>query len=83
MSRFTGRRGKNIEEPIAVVARSRRNMLDAVRHALSGASRTLGGLESCDATIEPQILRDGGADQFQIMVSVTKKRSTSSGPRGN
>jgi flavin-binding protein dodecin len=75
MSRLPRRRAKNFEEPISVVARSRRNMADAVRQALAGASRTLGGLERCDAVIEPQVLRDGGADQFQIMLSVTKRSS--------
>ena len=82
MSRLPHRRTKKIVEPISVVARSRRNMLDAVRQALSGASRTLGGLERCDAVIEPQVLRDGRVDEFQIMLSVTK-RPTTDGRRGN
>jgi len=59
--------------PVEVVARSRRGMLDAVRQALSGASRTMGGLDRCEATIMPQIVRDGNDHHFQIMVSVKKR----------
>jgi flavin-binding protein dodecin len=55
-------------------------MLDAIRQALSGASRSLGGLERCDATIVPQIVRDGRKDQFQVMLSVTKRANQNSRP---
>ena len=30
-------------------------------------------LERCDATIVPQILRDGRKEQFQVILSVTKR----------
>jgi flavin-binding protein dodecin len=55
-------------------------MLDAVRQALSGASRSLGGLERCDATITPQIVHDGRKNQFQVMLSVTKRTGPTSRP---
>lgn len=71
---------RKIEEPISLVARSRRDMLDAVRQVLSGASRSLGGLERCDATITPQIMHDGRNDQFQVMLSVTKRPTTNTRP---
>jgi flavin-binding protein dodecin len=61
--------------PVEVVARSRRGLLDAVRQALSGASRTMGTLERCEATIMPQIVRNGTEKHFQIMISVTKRDS--------
>jgi len=61
------------EKPIEVVANSRCGMLDAVRRALAGAARTMGGLERCDATIVPQVHHDGSERQFQIMVSVTRR----------
>jgi len=35
----------------------------------------VGGLESCEATILPQILGSGAEKHFQIMVSVTKRDS--------
>ena len=73
-------RPRKPEEPISLVARSRRDMLDAIRQALSGASRSLGGLERCDATIVPQIVRDGRKDQFQVMLSVTKRANQNSRP---
>jgi flavin-binding protein dodecin len=73
-------RTRKTEEPISLVARSRRDMLDAIRQALSGASRSLGGLERCDATIVPQIVRDGRKDQFQVMLSVTKRANQNSWP---
>ena len=63
--------------PVEVVARSRRGLLDAVRQALSGASRTMGTLERCEATIMPQIVRNGTEKHFQIMISVTKRDSES------
>ena len=50
--------------PIEVVAKSRRGMLDAVRQALSGAAQTMGGLDRCDATIMPQIVRNGTDRHF-------------------
>ena len=62
--------------PVEVVARSRRGLLDAVRQALSGAARTMGGLDSCEATILPQIVGSGAERHFQIMVSVTKRDSS-------
>ena len=61
--------------PVEVVARSRRGLLDAVRQAVSGASRTMGSLERCEATIMPQIVRNGTEKHFQIMISVTKRDS--------
>ena len=64
------------KDPVEVVARSQRGLLDALRHALSGAARTMGSLDRCDATILPQIVRRGSKRQFQIMVSVTKRAST-------
>ena len=60
-------------DPVAVVAKSQHGILDAVRQALSGASRRVGGLNRCDATILPQVVRDGAGLHFQIMVSVTKR----------
>ena len=59
--------------PVEVVARSRRGLLDAVRQALAGAARTMGGLERCEATILPQIVGSGPEKHFEIMVSVTKR----------
>ena len=59
--------------PVEVVARSRRGLLDAVRQALAGAARTMGGLERCEATIMPQIVGSGPEKHFEIMVSVTKR----------
>ncbi len=64
-------------DPVAVVAKSHRGMLDAVRQALSGAALRMGGLDRCDATITPQVVRDGAAQHFQIMVSVTKRGKAS------
>jgi flavin-binding protein dodecin len=61
--------------PVEVVARSRRGLLDAVRQALSGAARTMGGLDRCEATILPQVVHDGTEKHFQIMISVTKRGS--------
>lgn len=61
--------------PVEVVARSRRGLLDAVRQALSGAARTMGGLDRCEATILPQIVGSGTEKHFQIMVSVTKRET--------
>ena len=64
-------------DPVAVVAKSQQGMLDAVRQALSGASRRMGGLNRCDATILPQVIRDSAGLHFQIMVSVTKRDGAS------
>ena len=61
------------QKPVEVVARSQRGMLDAVRRALSGASRTMGGLDRCDATLSPQVVSNGSDSHFQIMLSVTKR----------
>jgi flavin-binding protein dodecin len=61
--------------PVEVVARSRRGLPDAVRQALSGAARTMGGLDYCEATILPQIVGSGAERHFQIMVSVSKRDS--------
>jgi len=33
----------------------------------------MGGLDRCEATIMPQIVRDGNDHHFQIMVSVKKR----------
>jgi hypothetical protein len=35
----------------------------------------MGSLERCDATIMPQIVRNGTEKHFQIMISVTKRDS--------
>ena len=61
--------------PVEVVARSRRGLLDAVRQALSGAARTMGGLDRCEATILPQIVGSGPEKHFEIMVSVTRRET--------
>jgi len=50
-------------------------MLDAVRMALAGAARTMGGLDRCDATLVPRIVKRGTKRQFQIMLSVSKRDS--------
>ena len=59
--------------PVEVVVRSRRGLLDALRQALTGASQQLGSLDRCEATIKPQIVHNGTGQQFQIMVSITKR----------
>jgi flavin-binding protein dodecin len=61
------------DDPVALVAKSRRGMLDAVRQALSGAARTLGTLERCDASISPQIVRNGRGEHFEIVLSVSRR----------
>jgi flavin-binding protein dodecin len=60
-------------DPVALVAKSRRGMVDAVRQALSGAARTLGTLERCDASISPQIVRNGRGEHFEIVLSVSRR----------
>jgi len=60
-------------DPVALVAKSRRGMLDAVRQALAGAARTLGTLERCDASISPQIVRNGRGEHFEIVLSVSRR----------
>ena len=62
-------------DPVAVVAQSHRGMVDAVRQALSGVARRMGGLDQCNATILPQVVRNGSQEHFQIMVSVTKRET--------
>jgi hypothetical protein len=69
------RNGFQPNYPVEVVARSRRGLLDAVRQALSGAAKTMGGLDRCEATILPQIVQSGSEKHFEIMVSVTKRDS--------
>lgn len=64
---------------IALTARSRSDLLDAVRRALAGAARTMGGLDRCDATLTPRIVRRGTkAQQFQVTLSVSKRNGPSS-----
>lgn len=63
--------GKN--DPVALVAKSRRDMVDAVRLALSGAARTFGSLERCDATMRPQVVSDGRGRHFEILLSVSRR----------
>jgi len=60
-------------DPVALVAKSRRGMLDAVRQALSGAARTLGTLERCDASMSPQIVRSGRGEHFEVVLSVSRR----------
>ena len=60
-------------EPVEVVAKSQRGMLDAVRRALAGAATTMGGLERCNATLQPQVVREGRSSQFEILISVTRR----------
>jgi flavin-binding protein dodecin len=74
---MTRDRHESQTDPIAVVAQSRRGMVDAVRQALSGAARRMGGLDRCNATILPQVVNDGSHEHFQIMVSVTKRNTIS------
>jgi hypothetical protein len=62
-------------DPVALVAKSRRDMVDAVRLALSGAARTLGGLERCDATMRPRVVSDGRDKHFEILLSVSRRVS--------
>jgi len=65
--------------PVALVAKSRRGMLDAVRQALAGAARTLGTLERCDASMSPQIVRSGRGEHFEIVLSVSRRGARESG----
>ena len=65
--------------PVALVAKSRRGMLDAVRQALAGAARTLGTLERCDASMSPQIVRSGRGEHFEIVLSVSRRGTRESG----
>ena len=65
--------------PVEVVGKSQRGLLDAVRQALSGASRTMGSLDRCDATILPQIVGRGPKRRFQILLSVTKRPNVPTG----
>jgi flavin-binding protein dodecin len=61
------------KDPVALVAKSRRGMVDAVRQALAGAARTLGTLESCDASMLPQIVRNGRGEHFEVVLSVIRR----------
>ena len=61
------------KDPVALVAKSRRGMVDAVRQALAGAARTLGTLESCDASMPPQIVRNGHGEHFEVVLSVSRR----------
>jgi hypothetical protein len=66
-------------DQVALTARSRRDLLDAVRRALAGAARTMGGLDRCDATLTPRIVRRGTkGQQFQVTLSVSKRTGSSS-----
>ena len=65
--------------PVALVAKSRRGMLDAVRQALAGAARTLGTLERCDASMSPQIVRSGRGEHFEVVLSVSRRGTRESG----
>jgi flavin-binding protein dodecin len=60
-------------DPVALVAKSRRGMVDAVRQALAGAARTLGTLERCDASMSPQIVRSGRGEHFEVVLSVSRR----------
>ena len=62
-------------DPVALVAKSRRGMVDAVRQALAGAARTMGTLERCDATMKPQIVQNGRGQQFEVVLSVSRRVS--------
>lgn len=62
-------------DPVALIARSRRNMVDAVRQALAGAARTLGGLERCDALMRPQVVNNGRDQHFEVLLSVSKRHA--------
>ena len=66
-------------DPVALVAKSRRGMLDAVRQALAGAARTLGTLERCDASMSPQIVRSGRGEHFEVLLSVSRRGTRESG----
>jgi hypothetical protein len=48
-------------------------MVDAVRQALAGAARTMGTLERCDATMKPQIVQNGRGQQFEVVLSVSRR----------
>jgi flavin-binding protein dodecin len=63
-------------DPVALVAKSRRNMVDAVRQALSGAARTLGGLERCEALMRPQVVSDARGEHFEVLLSVSRRHNT-------
>lgn len=63
--------GKN--DPVALVAKSRRDMVDAVRQALTGASRTLGGLERCDAIMRPRVVHSDRGARFEVLLSVSRR----------
>ena len=62
-------------DPVALVAKSRRGMVDAVRQALAGAARTLGTLERCNASMSPQIVRNGRGEHFEVVLSVSRRTS--------
>jgi len=60
-------------DPVALIAKSRRGMVDAVRQALAGAARTFGTLERCDASMSPQIVRNGRGEHFEVVLSVSRR----------
>jgi flavin-binding protein dodecin len=70
------RRRQTKNDPVALVAKSRRDMVDAVRQALAGAARTLGGLERCEALMRPQVVRDGQDQHFEVLLSVSRRSGT-------
>jgi len=72
------RNGSNPSDPVALVAKSRRGMVDAVRQALAGAARTLGTLERCDAMMLPQVVRNGRGEHFEVVLSVSRRATQES-----